>query len=151
MSTSETAFCFRWTLVTILAFAAVLPSVAAIHPILAGGRSGLVVGCVQWLVLWRRAPWAWQWAWATVAGFFVPVTAPGYLGRAGWFPIPAPIQLFVRYTLVGILAEISQWFVLHRHVRRAGWWMPTNIVGYTAGIVAMLIWSFLFKRATVPV
>lgn len=151
MSTSETLFWFRWALVTIVAFAAVLPAVAALHPMLAGGLSGLVVGFVQWFVLRRRAPWAWQWVWATVVGFFVPVTALGYLARAEWFPLPAAIHLFVRYTLVGIFAGISQWFVLHRHVTRAGWWMPTSIVGYTASMVAMVIWSILFERATIPV
>lgn len=91
---------------------------------------GAVVGALQWLVLRRRMPQAGWW---------------GLLSAAGWLAGLAIVALLLP-PQAGILAGpilgagigIGQWLFLRRHLRRAGWWIVTSTLGWTAGLMGIL-------------
>jgi hypothetical protein len=88
---------------------------------------GLTGGFMQWLVLRSRIPGTGWWVPASTLNFpAVPAVANGALILGGGVPSPAPILLG---SLVAILSGILPWFVLHRRLARAGWWIPAHWLG----------------------
>ena len=118
---------------------------------LLGAWEGAVVGLAQWIVLRRRLPEIARrsWVWATVAG----AAATGFLGMlpgtvmsltgdgGGTMPefestesLATEIALAM---ILGAILAIPQWWVLRRHVRAAGWWVPANAIAW--GVAMPLI------------
>ncbi len=92
----------------------------------------ILVGMLQWLALRRYVRWANQWWLVTsigsiVSGFLAPYAAFAVLGARpstlSYNALTAPVNAAV----VGIF----QCFVLHKHVRRAGWWVLASIAAWT--------------------
>jgi hypothetical protein len=110
--------------------------------VLAGALTGASLGAVQRLVLRKRLPNLVGWVWASSAGFglaFTVVWAVGGLqhGNLAHHAVPHAVDLAgpVGGAAIGAVFGAFQWLVLRRHVRRAGWWVPANSVGFGAGWV----------------
>lgn len=88
--------------------------------------SGAALGALQWLVLRHRISESWRWILATAVGWLV-----------GWglFLFATPSELAMMSGLiVGGCTGIAQWFVLHREVHWAGWWLPISALAWTTGL-----------------
>jgi hypothetical protein len=130
---------------------------AIAHPI--GGVLGMIlfgtcVGLLQWPVLRRRIHHAERWIWATALG----CTAGGlafwatlWIVRTVLFEttsadnFEAGIWGLFTGGLVGIFVGVigigmAQSFLLQRQVKRRGWWMLPNTIGW---IVGLAVGSFL--------
>jgi len=109
--------------------------------LLLGALGGTLVGYAQWLVL-RRAVAGLAgspWILATVGGALTTWLL-GMLagGKAGAPPEESPGLIITGAALVGAglgaLLGVAQWFVLRRHVRRAGWWVLANALAWAGGM-----------------
>ncbi len=112
-------FWLWWVLASAVGFAAV----------------GAGVGIAQWFVLRRHVSRAGWWILASAVGFI-----GGYIGvvalvmavdDAVFESLGDASSLYLSFAVVGAGVGIAQWFVLRRHVSRAGWWVLASTVGYT--------------------
>ena len=129
---------------------------------------GSVVGTAQWLVLRRpleRMRWG-TWVLATALGACVAWTL-GMIPSTLLFTAPdsgaaAPGEMsdLMIYTLaaamgiaLGAILGAAQWLALHRHVPKAGWWIPANALAWMLGMVVVFLGtSFIPAQGiTVPV
>ena len=126
----------------------------AVIMILAGTLlEGVFVGYVQWQVLKNHLQGLSLKAWATAtavgAGIawslgMIPSTLLG-LADAGDAGQPMPeisawLMLFLAAMmglLLGPVLGMPQWWILRRHVKRAGWWIPANALAWMAGMVVI--------------
>lgn len=88
-----------------------------------------VLAVVQWLLLRRYVDRAWQWIPASlvapVLGVLIVLVAGSWDADRG---------LAVGVASYGVLAGAAQWWVLRRHVPRAGWWIPVSAVGWLIAV-----------------
>ncbi len=89
---------------------------------------GLVTGFLQYLLLRRYFQQISMWIVATTFGWFLAIFGGMFLSR--WSVIGTMI-------LVGGIIGLAQWLVLRRHVERAIWWIPANLLGW--GLVGLII------------
>jgi hypothetical protein len=82
---------------------------------------GASVGTAQWFLLRRHFPGAGWWVLATTVG--------GIVGGLLSSELEASLgPSIVRFAVFGAPIAISQWIVLRRHFRNAGWWVLAGIV-----------------------
>lgn len=92
--------------------------------------TGPILGVAQWLVLRRYFPGLRWWAVVTTAGWIGGV----YLGLIPTsiitpFTQDATWPYVLRDALQLGIMSLTQFFMLKPLGRRAGWWIPTNIIG----------------------
>lgn len=105
---------------------------------------GVAVGVTQWFVLRRRIARAGRWVWASIVGWTLGwlghdllwgawrawMGAPPRLPRASAAYVAAVLACVVAgRAIAGAVAGGSQWLVLRRATRRAGWWVPASAAG----------------------
>jgi hypothetical protein len=113
-------------------------------PAVLGGIVGLAIGSGEWLVLRRQLTGATGWIAVTVVAWAVAWT----MGQA------ITDALLDDYWLLGLvpgglllaaIVGVGQWLLLRRWARRATWWLPTSLVGWSAaGMVSMYGGAGLF-------
>jgi hypothetical protein len=108
--------------------------------LLGGALAGITFGATQRLVLRRVLPRLDGWVWVSTAGFAAAFTVVWALGGASYgdlahHALPHGIDLAgpLGGAIIGAAFGASQWLILRRHVRGAGWWVPANVGGFAAG------------------
>jgi hypothetical protein len=101
-----------------------------------GALAGAIVGVNQWIVLNlfsvpRGEQWQRGWIAATVVGwsFSLMVVVGMAAGEALGFTVSGAV--------IGIAVGISQWFVLHKHLKRAEWWGIANTIAWMSGMALL--------------
>jgi hypothetical protein len=109
---------------------------------LAGLLTGATLGAVQKLVLRGRLARLKGWVWASAAGFAVAFTAVwassgAQHGTLAHHALPHAVDLAgpLGGVVIGTAFGASQWVVLRRQMRGAGWWVPANAAGFGGGWV----------------
>jgi hypothetical protein len=112
---------------------------------------GAVVGYAQWRVLRAVLPALRRGTWvtATVVGAVVSwllgmipstlgATGGGAAGDAGPAAEPRPALLVLLASamgaVLGLVLSCAQWWVLRRHVARAGWWLPAHAAAWAVAM-----------------
>lgn len=128
---------------------------AAALGVLAGTfLEGITVGTAQWLVL-RRPIKSMRWyAWvlATAIGAFVAWTLgmiPSTFmvagaGSGGATPVQmSDLMIYALAAVMGFvlgpILGVPQWFVLRRHLPKAGWWILANALAWMVGMVIVFV------------
>jgi hypothetical protein len=108
--------------------------------LLAGALAGATFGAIQRLVLRRVLPHLDGWVWVSTAGFGIAFTAVwalggGRHGAVAHHALPHAVDLAgpLGGAIIGVALGTSQWLILRRYLRRAGWWVLFNGVGFAAG------------------
>lgn len=93
---------------------------------------GLLMGCLQYLILRRHVPRIGAWISATVVGWTLSLAVVRLVfGSAGW-----RFDAAVMAALLGGAVALPQWWVLRRRVRHAGWWLVAGCLGWgLAGLI----------------
>lgn len=120
-----------------------------------GAIEATIVGLAQW---WAMHPWLpaitrYAWWLATLAGAllayvlgFLPSTLMSMGQDASQPPAAEPAQWIVLLLAAGLglvagaVLSFAQWLVLRNHVRRAGWWMPANMLAWAVGM-PLIFWA----------
>jgi hypothetical protein len=120
-----------------------------------GAFEATVIGLAQW---WAMHPWfpgiaRRAWWLATLAGAlvayvlgFLPSSLMGLQAEATQAPVAEPPQWMVLLLAAGLGAvagavlSFAQWLVLRKNVRRAGWWIPANMLAWLAGM-PIIFWG----------
>jgi hypothetical protein len=128
-----------------VAFLLDLPDAAMIAFVVpAGGVEGAVLGFAQWLVLRGELPALSRadWVRATAAAAMVAWAIGASLGAYGGSSDPNVVLLVVLGVPLAIVLLCSlgfaQWLVLRRHIDRAGWWVPANVVAWGVGVTVAI-------------
>jgi hypothetical protein len=151
----------RWTLATMagelggfavptLAYALVWMvgvSDRAAYPLLllAGAMEGAILGGAQWLVLrWWVPAIRWQaWIGATAAGATIAWGIGLLPSTIGGLDSIAPSILVSSAVVLGLVFVLSlggaQWWVLRRHLAKAGWWIIVNAVAWPMGVAIPVV------------
>jgi hypothetical protein len=135
-----------------------------------GAIEGASLGWFQWHVLRRAAPRLPRRAWvgATTAiasggwflGMLVPLVVHLRTGSASSadgagatrMALPAYLAAAAIFGgVAGLLFGGAQWLVLRDHVRRAGWWVPANAIGWAMGLPFAYLAGRLGDVAASPV
>lgn len=111
----------------------------------AGLGEGAVLGFAQWWVLRRYLPSlsgrAWVLATALAAGlaWIIGVT----LSTLGSSARLSPAIVIALAVVLGIIFLLTmggaQWWVLRRHLARAGWWIAANAIAWPVGVLVPVI------------
>lgn len=106
----------------------------SIPTVILAGYLGLVVGVMligvlQWLVLWRAMNRA---AWWLLASLAATAVVGGVIFGLGL--ISADLGWFGGVSLFGTVVGVLQWAVLRRHVPRASWWVVASTAGWGLGM-----------------
>jgi hypothetical protein len=101
---------------------------------------GAGIGLGQVAVLWRRIRGAGWWVLATAG----PLALLGSLASV----VSGPAVPVLTWGGAAALLGAGQWWVLRRDLRRAGWWLPAAILGWVAGILAVLV---VDRAAVLPI
>ncbi len=128
---------------------------AAALAVLAGTFiEGITVGTAQWLVLHRPIKsMRWRvWVLATAIGAFVAWTLgmiPSTFmvaGAGSGGAAAAQMSDLMIYALAAVMGfvlgpilGVPQWFVLRRHLSKAGWWVLANALAWMAGMVIVFV------------
>ncbi len=101
---------------------------------------GLALGALQALVLLRRVPGVYAWVLATGLGVLVGLFAGVYFLLL-FLKQPGPFDWsgLVQGALLGLALGFAQWLVLRRSLRRAGWWVPANVLAWSLGFLAAFL------------
>jgi hypothetical protein len=98
---------------------------------------GLVVGCLQYLLLRRHLPRMGWWIVATMVGWLLPFAVL----RLGFATLSAALDANSMWSVAGVIVLIggciglAQWLVLRQRVRHAAWWVPANVLGWGMAIL----------------
>jgi hypothetical protein len=156
------AFWLRWTLYMaagellgfgfVAAFLTPLAALAAPEPVVwlasipAGAVEGAAVGLAQWLVLRSALPALSRNAWtaATALGAMLAYALAYVMNVAaeasgGEFTSALIAVLAVAGLLFLLSMGGAQWFILRRHVARAGWWIAANTAAWPLGVLLPVI------------
>ncbi len=88
---------------------------------------GLLTGFLQYLLLRRYLPRMGGWIAATAGGWLLPFAVIAPLGVL----LPSfDVNVILAAALYGGSIGLIQWLVLRRRVRRAGWWILANVLGW---------------------
>ena len=74
-----------------------------------------------------------QWIFNTTLGWGLGLLASVGLEFAAGAQMGWRIGTAASFFLLGLFIGISQWFVLRRHLRGAGWWLLVTALGFIAG------------------
>ncbi|UCH59689.1 MAG: hypothetical protein JSV61_15940, partial [Anaerolineales bacterium] len=123
--------------------------------VLSGAIEATVVGLAQWWAMhpWLRAISRRAWWQATLVGALLAYLA-GYLPstimnlgeQTSQTTVAEPAQWIVLLLAGGIglvagaVLSLAQWLVLRKHIQRAGWWMPANMLAWLAGM-PIIFWG----------
>lgn len=120
-----------------------------------GAIEATLVGLAQW---WAMHPWfpgitRRAWWLATLVGAmvayvlgFLPSTLMNMGAEASGQPVAEPpgwmMLLFAAGLglVAGAVLSFAQWLVLRKQVRRAGWWLPANMLAWLAGM-PIIFWG----------
>ncbi len=156
-----------WPQAAVLAFSLMLRAIT-------WSASGAIIGAAQFLVLRRRIRHAGRWIWITVLAWGAgSVVGELMLLGIGWLTnevfydaFPALLEGSLAYFslfLVGLLywtghglgigvtVGFSQWLLLRRQCRRAGWWVPANVVGWAPSMLAAWLGGSFARMSAVAV
>lgn len=100
---------------------------------------GAISGLVQWFLLrkiFRHSGW---WILANVLGISLGFATTRIILWTGQFELASNLG----FGLLGLMVGISQWLVLHKNFRKAGWWVLVSVVGWVAAGYATLLIIFL--------
>jgi hypothetical protein len=122
-------FWLGWILATAVGFGVGLIVGEKVGSILEAAAVGASVGTAQWFLLRRHFPGAGWWVLATTVGWVVGEFLSSEL-EASLGPS------IVTFAVFGAPIAISQWIVLRRHFRSAGWWVLAGIVWFD-GLAAL--------------
>jgi hypothetical protein len=102
----------------------------------------LLTGLAQYFILRRYLPRVGWWPAATLLGWLLPfvivmplVAAVGREVRLA-LDVPREVSVVASAAMLGGLVALPQWWLLRRRVRRAGWWLVVNVIGW--GVLALL-------------
>jgi hypothetical protein len=130
----------------------------------AWGILGLLTGIGQWLVLRRHMSGAGWWVPASVIGWALVgstkwIQGPlldefmiGFFGRLEEMRLGALVPLsgmglgLLLDGAMGLVVGLAQWFVLRRHVQRAGRWVLISAVAWGIGAIAMGFLGWIIDR-----
>ena len=121
---TEVGFAFFWLLVTLGGFA-----------------GGIVMGLLQWLVLRNWVKGVGWWIGVTAVGFTLLGLFMVWSSAGGWWGILVdnrPSTVTIEASLLGGLMGISQWLVLRKKLKRAGWWIPASIIGWAVDSLVLV-------------
>ncbi len=123
--------------------------------VLSGAIEATVVGLAQW---WAMHPWLrtisrqawWQ---ATLVGAllayvlgYLPSTLMNLGEQTSQTTVSEPPQWIVLLLagglgmVAGAMLSFAQWLVLRKHVQRAGWWIPANMLAWLVGM-PVIFWG----------
>jgi len=101
---------------------------------------GVVIGIAQWLILRRITKGASWWALVSLLGW----TIGGAINAVVMGAVGGSIMgRIVGFSMSGFVIGITQWLILRRLTRRAGWWILTNIVSWVIGglVSEIMAWA----------
>jgi hypothetical protein len=113
--------------------------------LLAGAMEGAILGGAQWLVLrWWVPAIRWQaWIGATAAGATLAWAIALLPSTIGGFDTLAPSILVSGAVVLGLVFVLSlggaQWWVLRRHLAKAGWWIIVNAFAWPVGVAIPVV------------
>jgi hypothetical protein len=109
---------------------------------------GLSIGCLQWFVLRRYLPRMGWWILATCLGMLLALEISDPL-RSLITSLEIEIDsdywdFILTMILIGGSIGLLQWFVLRKHVTRASWWIPANVIGWILSFGAVFVMTRIF-------
>ena len=109
---------------------------------------GLSIGCLQWLVLRRYLPRMGWWILATCLGMLLALEISDPL-RSLITSLEIEIDsdywdFILTMILIGGSIGLLQWFVLRKHVSRASWWVPANVIGWVLSFGSVFVMSKIY-------
>jgi hypothetical protein len=99
---------------------------------------GLTLGLAQWVVLRRYISQPFRWVTATLIGYLlcVIIIISSNLAALGGMGVWNNVLLL---GLLGTAIGMSQWWILRRHYRSAGWWVLATAAGFICFLWIILI------------
>lgn len=125
----------------------------AVGVTLAGSLEGAALGYAQSLVLRRHLPQVNRRAWvlASALGAVVAYSIGMLPSSIGDFERFSPALLAAGGSLLGLVFLLSmglpQWFILRRHLPRAGWWVGANALAWPLGVLVPVVGMMLVPDA----
>jgi hypothetical protein len=109
---------------------------------------GLSIGCLQWFVLRRYLPRMGWWILATCLGMLLALEISDPL-RSLITSLEIEIDsdywdFILTMILIGGSIGLLQWFVLRKHVTRASWWIPANVIGWILSFGSVFVMTRIF-------
>jgi hypothetical protein len=129
--------------------------VSFLSAVASGALEATLVGFAQW---WAMHPWfpsitRRAWWLATLAGAllayilgYLPSTLMNLGEQGSQTSVPEPPQAIVLLLagglgmVAGAVLSFAQWLVLRKHVDRAAWWVPANMLAWLAGM-PVIFWG----------
>ena len=109
---------------------------------------GLSIGGLQWLVLRRYLPRMGWWILVTCLGMLLAheISDPlRSLVTSLDFEIDSDYWDFIlTMILIGGSIGLLQWFVLRKHVSRASWWIPANVIGWALSFGSVFVLTKIY-------
>ncbi len=101
-----------------------------------GVVAGIGLGVLQWVLLIHLLPRPGWFALSGGAGLALGVGG-GFLAASSVFQAWGLAPAFGAIgALVGLSVGVTQWLALRQQAANSIWWIPANIIGYTAGLLA---------------
>ena len=127
-----------WLAVSTLCYGAGFPLGFALGGTLLWGWmvAGIGLGVLQWVLLIHLLPRPGWFALSGGAGLVLGVGGGFLVGSSifqAWGLAPAFGAIGA---LIGLSVGVTQWLALRQQVAKSIWWIPANILGYTAGLLA---------------
>ena len=109
--------------------------------------AGMVLGAAQWLVLRRWVNHICRWIPVSLAGVLIAAFPTSFFQVLD-LTIGPGVELdpLLSGAAFGIALGTMQWLVLRRRVHRAGWWILTSGVGWSAGFFVGEILATMWGR-----
>ena len=136
---------FWWWLACVAAYSAAFPLGFALSESVAWGWSigGLGIGLLQWLVLRRHfrrythpptGPGSLWWIPLSLLGTFIGSGGSFFPGELIWREVGLLPAFAAAGGVIGLGVGLSQWVMLRRWVRQAGWWVAANLAAHALGV-----------------
>ena len=127
-----------WLAVSTLCYGAGFPLGFALGGTLLWGWvvAGIGLGVLQWVLLIHLLPRPGWVALSGGAGLVLGVSGGFLIANSvfqAWGLAPA---FGIIGALVGLSVGVTQWLALRQQASKSIWWIPANILGYTAGLLA---------------
>jgi hypothetical protein len=123
--------------------------------IIAGAGEGAVLGYAQWLALRRYLPNLSRNAWvlATTLAAIIAYALALLMTTLGERLASAdPGMMILAFGVIGLAFVLTmggaQWFVLRKHLRGAGWWIPANAIAWPLGVLIPVLTITLVPDAS---
>ncbi len=106
------------------------------NQVVTGVAIGLCLGFGQWIVLlqqpYKTGLW---WILATIAGWGFGWAIGWRIGWGFFSSFGFGVVFGTIGVVAGTLVGISQWAILRGQVQQAGWWILTNTIGWSIGLI----------------